>query len=73
MAAVIANRGGFYSAGAYVEEARRMGILILGPDVNLSAKECMAVDCEDSEADTSKVYMANSVLRQDLQTLYRAE
>ena len=33
MAAVITNQGGFYSTFAYVSEARRMGIKILGPDI----------------------------------------
>jgi error-prone DNA polymerase len=36
MAAVISNQGGFYSAFAYLSEARRMGIRILSPDVNHS-------------------------------------
>ncbi len=36
MAAVISNRGGFYSTFAYVSEARRMGLTILPPDVNRS-------------------------------------
>ena len=36
MAAVISNQGGFYSPFAYVSEARRMGVAILGPDVNQS-------------------------------------
>jgi DNA polymerase-3 subunit alpha/error-prone DNA polymerase len=36
MAAVISNRGGFYSTFAYVSEARRMGVKILPPDVNKS-------------------------------------
>lgn len=36
MAAVISNRGGFYSTFAYVSEARRMGVEILPPDVNKS-------------------------------------
>jgi len=36
MAAVISNRGGYYSTFAYVSEARRMGIEILSPDVNQS-------------------------------------
>ncbi len=40
MAAVIANHGGFYSAAAYVEEARRLGLGILPPDVNRSHEEC---------------------------------
>ncbi len=37
MAAVISNQGGFYGAFAYVSEARRMGCVILPPDVNESA------------------------------------
>jgi error-prone DNA polymerase len=34
MAAVITNGGGYYTALAYISEARRMGITVLGPDVN---------------------------------------
>ncbi|OGP56972.1 MAG: DNA polymerase III subunit alpha [Deltaproteobacteria bacterium RBG_13_49_15] len=36
MAAVISNQGGFYSAFAYVSEARRMGLTVLPPDINQS-------------------------------------
>jgi DNA polymerase-3 subunit alpha/error-prone DNA polymerase len=36
MAAVISNQGGFYSAFAYVSEARRLGLEVLPPDVNAS-------------------------------------
>jgi len=36
MAAVISNQGGFYSTFAYVSEARRLGLTILPPDINLS-------------------------------------
>lgn len=36
MAAVISNQGGFYSTNAYVDEARRMGLKVLPPDVNYS-------------------------------------
>lgn len=36
MAAVISNQGGFYSTFAYVSEAKRMGLTILPPDVNVS-------------------------------------
>jgi DNA polymerase-3 subunit alpha/error-prone DNA polymerase len=36
MAAVISNRGGFYSTFAYVSEARRMGLDILPPDIDKS-------------------------------------
>jgi DNA polymerase-3 subunit alpha/error-prone DNA polymerase len=37
MAAVISNQGGFYSTFAYVSEARRLGVTLLGPDVQHSA------------------------------------
>jgi DNA-directed DNA polymerase III PolC len=40
MAAVISNGGGFYSAAAYVSEARRLGLKILLPDVNCSERDC---------------------------------
>ncbi len=33
MAAVISNQGGFYSTFAYVSEARRLGVTLLGPDL----------------------------------------
>lgn len=33
LARVIANEGGFYAASTYVEEARRLGVAILGPSV----------------------------------------
>jgi DNA polymerase-3 subunit alpha/error-prone DNA polymerase len=36
MAAVMSNYGGFYSTQAYAGEAQRMGIRLLGPDVNRS-------------------------------------
>jgi DNA polymerase-3 subunit alpha/error-prone DNA polymerase len=36
IAAVISNQGGFYSTFAYVSEARRMGLTVLPPDVNVS-------------------------------------
>ncbi len=39
MAAVISNQGGFYSTFAYLDEARRMNIKILPPDVNYSNYE----------------------------------
>jgi len=39
MTAVLNNHGGFYSKAAYVEEARRMGIQFLPPDVNSSKRE----------------------------------
>ena len=38
MCAVLNNQGGFYSRMAYIEEARRMGITLLPPDVNYSDK-----------------------------------
>jgi error-prone DNA polymerase len=36
MAAVVSNQGGFYSAFAYVSEARRLGLTVLPPDVSAS-------------------------------------
>jgi error-prone DNA polymerase len=39
MAAVLSNQGGYYSAFAYISEARRMGLQVLMPDVNESRKE----------------------------------
>ena len=36
LAAVITNQGGFYSTYAYLSEARRFGIQILKPNINLS-------------------------------------
>ena len=35
-AALVNNQGGFYGTAAYVEEARRWGLSILPPDVNVS-------------------------------------
>lgn len=39
MAAVLSNGGGYYSASVYLEEARRLGLRILLPDVNRSEAE----------------------------------
>ncbi|MCH7851987.1 MAG: DNA polymerase III subunit alpha [Candidatus Marinimicrobia bacterium] len=39
LAAVITNRGGFYSAYAYMSEARRLGVRILPPHINRSLPE----------------------------------
>lgn len=36
MAAVLSNQGGYYTTFAYVSEARRMGLSVLGPDINES-------------------------------------
>jgi error-prone DNA polymerase len=36
MASVISNGGGYYSTFGYISEARRMGLRILSPDINLS-------------------------------------
>jgi DNA polymerase-3 subunit alpha len=36
MAAVISNGGGFYHTQAYLDEARRLGVRVLPPDINLS-------------------------------------
>jgi error-prone DNA polymerase len=39
LAAVVSNQGGFYSAFAYLSEARRWGISILPPNINRSFRE----------------------------------
>jgi len=39
MGAVLKNQGGYYSPLAYISEARRMGIKVLKPDINLSRNE----------------------------------
>jgi len=44
MASVLANGGGFYDARAYIEEARRLGVAILLPDVNRSERTFAALD-----------------------------
>lgn len=36
MAAVISNQGGFYSCFGYTSEAKRLGLTLLPPDVNIS-------------------------------------
>ncbi|HZJ88519.1 MAG TPA: DNA polymerase III subunit alpha, partial [Sphaerochaeta sp.] len=36
MAAVLSHQGGYYNTGAYISEARRMGLSIRGPDINES-------------------------------------
>ncbi len=38
MAAVVSNGGGYYTASAYLSEARRMGLPVAGPDINLSRR-----------------------------------
>jgi DNA-directed DNA polymerase III PolC len=38
MCAVLNNQGGFYSRMAYIEEARRMNISLLPPDINYSER-----------------------------------
>jgi len=43
MAAVLSNQGGFYDTCAYVEEARRLGLTLLLPDINESEYRFIAV------------------------------
>ncbi len=60
LASVIANKAGFYDARTYFEEARRLGVRILAPDVNRSEIETKSekgscqlsvVSCQEDEAD----------------------
>ena len=46
MAAVISNQGGFYSCFAYVSEAKRLGLILLAPDVNKSVHNWCGVGDE---------------------------
>lgn len=39
LSAVISNRGGFYAAFVYVEEARRLGLAVLPPDLNRAGRD----------------------------------
>ncbi|MBL7013041.1 MAG: DNA polymerase III subunit alpha [Candidatus Marinimicrobia bacterium] len=44
LASVVSNQGGFYSAYAYLSEAKRFGIRILLPDINKSGKTYKGYD-----------------------------
>ncbi len=44
LAAVMGNHGGYYSTQAYVSEARRWGIEVLPPDINLSERKFIATN-----------------------------
>jgi DNA-directed DNA polymerase III PolC len=44
MAGVLSNQGGFYGAGAYIQEARRLGLQILLPDINHSEHDYIGHD-----------------------------
>ncbi len=46
MAAVLSNQGGYYGPAAYIEEARRLGLRILPPDINESIREFQGRDRE---------------------------
>lgn len=46
IAAVISNQGGYYSAFAYISEARRMGLKVLLPDINKSEKHYTGKDSQ---------------------------
>ncbi|HMI32363.1 MAG TPA: DNA polymerase III subunit alpha [Candidatus Limnocylindrales bacterium] len=46
IAAVISNQGGYYDTFAYISEARRMGLTLLPPDVNASAREYVGIGRE---------------------------
>ncbi len=46
MAAVISNGGGYYSTFAYVSEAKRLGVGILPPDINLSERKWLGKNLE---------------------------
>jgi len=43
-ASVISNMGGFYSTFAYLNEAKRLGLKVLGPDINESEKRYTGIN-----------------------------
>ena len=53
LCAVMANHGGFYETREYLEEARRWGVRILPPDVNLSGVEHQSGAVESSSSSSS--------------------
>jgi DNA polymerase III alpha subunit len=68
LCAVMANHGGFYETREYLEEARRWGVRILPPDVNLSGVEHRASARESysssSSSSSSAVVVRNDSKRQ---------
>ncbi len=70
LCAVMANHGGFYETREYLEEARRWGVRILPPDVNLSGVEHRAgtgniKSCSSSSSSSSSaVVVRNGAERQ---------
>lgn len=46
IAAVIRNQGGYYSTFAYISEAKRMGLIVLLPEINESQWEYTGSDRE---------------------------
>jgi len=50
LAAVMSNYGGFYHTSCYLEEARRLGISILPPDVNKAEPYFTAQDVEQASS-----------------------
>ena len=69
MAAVIEERGGYYSTGEYVEEARRLGLELLPPHVNAGTLRCLGFSAEaratDPAGDAGRLPAA---LRKDART-----
>jgi DNA-directed DNA polymerase III PolC len=46
-AGLLTNQGGFYGAGAYLQEARRWGVAVQGPCINASENDYTGLSCED--------------------------
>lgn len=46
-AGLLTNQGGFYGAGAYLQEARRWGVRVWGPSINESESDYTGLSCED--------------------------
>lgn len=65
MAAVLSNHGGFYSTIAYVSEAMRLGLELLGPDVNESRVAWTGCTCPEAVA-AAEALAREEITRDDL-------
>ena len=61
IAAVLSNQGGFYRPHAYISEARRMRLLVTGPDVNDSKRHYYGMSNAECEIE-NKIYRGNVVI-----------
>ena len=73
LCAVMANQGGFYETREYLEEARRWGVRILPPDVNLSGVQHRAGAVNVKSSSSSTFSSSSSVVRSDIKRQFEDE